>query len=162
MILSKYQAVIGVIIGGVCTILGSYLSSKKQVKAHKEIFDKQVIHQKEVYNDELLQKTEETRWRLRYTLLIDFIANRGSITGGPIEKTGADPVKFFNALHRIDIVFYDSKKVVERNKTFTHSINFGEGMKIDELYDLAVAMYENLDLVPPVKDEFLSPLVIST
>lgn len=162
MILSKYQAVIGVIVGGACTILGSYLSSKKQVNAQREIFDDQVRFQKDVYNDELLQKTEETRWQLKYTLLVDFIANRGSITNRPIEITAADPVKFFNALHRIDIVFYDSDNVIEKNQAFTNSINFGDGMKTEELYDLAIAMYENLGLIPPSEEVFLSPLVINS
>lgn len=161
MILSKYQAVIGVVVGGACTILGSYLSSEKQINAQREIFDDQVEFQKKVYNDDLLQKTQETRWRLKYTLLIDFIANRGAITDKPLEKTGADPVKFFNALQRIDIVFYDSDCVIAKNKKFTESINSGQGMKTSHLFDLAVAMYEDLNLIPPAEEIFLSPLVIN-
>lgn len=150
LVLSEYQALIGVLIGGLATILGSYLSSKNQINAQQDIFNK-----------ELLQKEQETFWKLKYTLLIDFIGNRGAITKKPIEISAADPIKLFNALNRIDIVFFNAEKVLEANKIFNHSIKNGEGMKVDELYNLAVAIHEDLNLTPPSKESFLNPLVIN-
>lgn len=154
-ILNEYGALIGVIIGGLCTIYGSYLSANKQAKSQKEIFD-----------EEISLKNEDLRWQLKYSLLVDFIGNRGALViGNPNIINASDPVKFFNALNRIEIVFYDSEAVLEKNKVF-RIIILDPGKKNlkdtnDALYDLAVAMHEDLGIQSPDKKSFLNPLMIN-
>lgn len=155
LILNEYGALIGVIIGGLCTIFGSYLSANKQAKSQREIFD-----------EEITMKNEDLRWQLKYSLLVDFVANRGTLAiGNPNIGNTSDPVKFFNAINRIEIVFYDSDMVLEKYKKFRTIILSDQSQDTQStnnaLYNLAIAMHKNLGIRSPDKETFFKPLIIN-
>ncbi|MDV2683991.1 hypothetical protein RYX56_06345 [Alkalihalophilus lindianensis] len=166
-------SVIGVLIGGFCTILGSYIASSRQVKAQKEIFA-----------DEINERYSQQRKELKLSLLADFMGHRNAIVGnspGMSQARGiSDNSIFFSALNKIGVIFSDSPKVLDSYNNFRkiiiqkdiHSharemIRTGVGMTElvesqtttdSALYQLAVGMHEDLNIIPPDEETFFKPL----
>ncbi|RKD84127.1 hypothetical protein ATL39_0060 [Sinobaca qinghaiensis] len=166
-------SIIGVLIGGICTIIGSYLASSKQVKAQKDIF-----------SSEVSERYEHQRTELKLSLLADFMGHRNVIVGGAPgiseSKKIAEGAVFFSALNKIGVIFSSSEEVInsymhfrkivlekdihkQAENIFKTGKGFEEIMESQSvadaaLHDLAVKMHKDLDIEPPDMETFSKPL----
>ncbi|WP_411842449.1 hypothetical protein [Salinicoccus sp. HZC-1] len=123
--LGNHGALIGVIIGGLCTIAGSYLSANKQVN-----------NQKDIFNSQKEETTNTMRWQLKYSILADIVGNRRCIVGGnPQQNTNSsDSVVFFVVLNKVGTAFYDSEEVTKAYDNFHSTILTRSGDANEDLY----------------------------
>lgn len=135
------------ILGSILTLLGGFIQQKYS--------EKQTIELKN--NEVKMEKLEKIRQE-KITIIKDIAGNKTAIADKYADHNTA--TAFNAALNLIPVIFQDNEKIIAKHKELYEDVVVNGDKANDTFYELIVLLYEDVDFVPPSREQHTKTFIV--